>query len=199
MIGLGFLGSTAGIQLSREPFLNLRTTRSILGLLLSSIGLIIAFAFPRLCQYYGLIAGLWTAFAWIPNLWDSHHLQPYRFVMEPLMPFPLVNAYLSNFWIGWGLLVASRLTRSWLGFGMGALNVIFAVNGLGYTQFSSSFTLGTGITGLVLSSIFQFAYGISIIQQILAAWHKQAELDKQPKPPKTTGAWSKESSVSKRP
>jgi hypothetical protein len=83
-------------------------------------GLLVALCFPLLCQLYGLLAGIWTMFSWIPLIFEhGSRTGAYRLELDPAIPFTIVNAPLSKFWIGWGLLVASKKSKSCLGFILG--------------------------------------------------------------------------------
>jgi hypothetical protein len=145
-----------------------------MALALTILGLLVALFFPLLCQLYGLLAGMWTMFSWIPLIFGyGSHTGAYRLELEPIIPFIIVNVPFSKFWIGWGLLVASTRNKSCLGFILGGSNVLSAAFGLFYFEQSTSLALGTGILGLVLTSLMQFFYGLVIIGTILAGWNKE--------------------------
>jgi hypothetical protein len=55
----------------------------------------------------------------------------------------------------------------------GGANVLFAALGLFYFQPSTSLTLGTGMLGLILTSLVLFFYGLVIIGTISAGWRKE--------------------------
>jgi hypothetical protein len=59
-------------------------------------GLLVALCFPLLCQLYGLLAGIWTIFSWIPLIFEhGSHTGAYRLELDPAIPFTIVNAPLS--------------------------------------------------------------------------------------------------------
>jgi hypothetical protein len=134
-------------------------------------GLLVALFFPPLCQLYSFLAGIWTMFSWLPLIFGyESHTGAYRLEFEPVIPFIIVNIPLSKFWIGWGLLVASKKSKLYLGYILGGSNVFFAALGLFYFQGSTYLTLGTGLLGLGLTSLGLFFYGLVIIGIILSGF-----------------------------
>jgi len=162
-----------------------------MALALTILGLLVALFFPFLCQMYGLLVGVWTMFSWVPLIFGhGSHIGAYGLELDPVIPFTIVNAPLSKFWIGWGLLVASKKSKSCLGFILGGSNVLFAALGLFHFELSTSLTLGTGILGLVLTSSVQFFYGLVMIGTIVG-WDKEpskgkAISDSRPEPQSNT-------------
>jgi hypothetical protein len=140
-------------------------------------GLLVALCFPALCQLYGLIAGIWTMFSWIPLISGyGSHVGVYSMEFHPVIPFTIINVPLSRFWIGWGLLVAAKKRRAWLGFILGGSNVFAGTLGLFYWQLSTGLTLGTGMLGLVLTSLVLFFYGTTVVSTIFSGWSKDLEV-----------------------
>jgi hypothetical protein len=138
------------------------------------LGLLVALSIPALCQLYSFLAGICTMFSWMPLIFgQGSHSGAYRLELEPVIPFVIINAPLSKFWIGWGLVVAGKKSRSCFAFILGGTNVLFAALELFYIQTSSYLTLGTGMSGLALTSLVQFLYGLSIVGEVSAGWRNE--------------------------
>lgn len=124
------------------------------------------FVFPVLCKCYGIIVAGFTIFSGIKLAFSGQY-----FAVVPILPFTVCNPPLSYFCLWWGLLVASRYTRSKLGFILGTANLLGGVFGL--FQFKhSTYIVAPGFWGSAISGIFTIALGCSMIKVILSSWSK---------------------------
>lgn len=128
------------------------------GLLLLSILLV------KCCQIYGVIVGGFTFFTGLKLMFSGQ-----EFSVEAALPFTIYNLSLSYFCLGWGLLMASRKTRSKIGFILGAANLLGGAFGL--FQFKSISQIhAAGLLGSLISGILTISLGYSTIQVILESW-----------------------------
>ncbi len=127
--------------------------------------LVLLFAIlPGLCKCYGIIVGGFTALSGIKLAFAWQY-----FAVQPVLPFLIFNAQLSYFCLGWGLLVASRQTRSTFGLLLGAINLFGGVFGL--FQFkSSTHIVAPGFLGSLISGLLTIGLGCSTIATILNSW-----------------------------
>ena len=146
-------------------------------LILTLLGLLVGIALPVLCQIYALLAGYWTIFSVIPLiLGHGSHVGVYGFNFQPVLPFTVINPFLSNFWIGWGLLVASRKSKSITGFILGGLIVLLMAPG----WLMRGMLFGDETVSLIFTSFLQFGYGAGITDTILAGWKEGLAKGKPP-------------------
>lgn len=122
------------------------------------------FVFPGLCKSYGVIVGAFTIFSGIKLFFSGEY-----FRVIPALPFTIVNPSLSYFCLGWGLLVASRHTRSRLGFLLGVANLLGS--GLGLFRFKQvEQIVAPGLWGAAISAILTIILGYSIVKVILDSY-----------------------------
>ncbi|MFM7426594.1 MAG: hypothetical protein ACKO7W_16630 [Elainella sp.] len=138
---------------------------ALLWMLLLTIGLFS----PGLCQIYGLIVGGFTVLMGVK--WAFVVGQ--SFSVLPTLPFVILEPRLSYFYLGWGLLAASRKNRSGLGFGLALLNLLGGALGLFSVKSSTAITL-PGFWGSMLSGLLTVGLGCSMANTILQSWQAQA-------------------------
>jgi hypothetical protein len=142
------------------------TRPSLLWILLLLVGLLC----PPLCQVYGLIVGGFTALLGVKLAFVVGQ----SFSVLPALPFLILEPRLSYFYLGWGLLVASRKSRSGLGFGLALLNLLGGALGLFLVKSSTTITL-PGIWGSLLSGLLTIGLGCSTVKTILRSWQPQTQ------------------------
>lgn len=142
------------------------TRPSLLWFLLLLVGLLC----PPLCQVYGLIAGSFTALIGVKLAFVAGQ----SFSVLPALPFMILEPRLSHFYLGWGLLAASRKTRSGIGFGLALLNLLGGALGLFSFKSSTVITL-PGIWGSILSGLLTVGLGCSTVNAILQSWQPQTQ------------------------
>ncbi|XQQ05813.1 MAG: hypothetical protein EDM05_66920 [Leptolyngbya sp. IPPAS B-1204] len=120
---------------------------------------------PGLCKVYSIIVGGFTIFSGIRLGFSAGQ----SFSVLPIAPFYIFDPSLSYFCLSWGLLVASRQTRSKLGFSLGLLNLLGGVFGLFYFKSSTKVT-APGILGGIISGLYMVGLGSSIIKTIHESW-----------------------------
>lgn len=129
---------------------------------------LIFFVFPILCKCYGLIVAGFTIFSGIKFAFSGQ-----SFAVAPVLPFTVINLPISYFCLGWGLLVASRRTRSKLGFLLSTANLLGGVLGLfWFPQGISISIVAPGYFGSAISGILTICLGCSMMKVILDSWSK---------------------------
>jgi uncharacterized paraquat-inducible protein A len=128
--------------------------------------ILIFLIFPILCEYYGVIVAGFTIFSGIKLFFSDQY-----FAIAPVLPFTVYNLPLSYFCLGWGLLVASKRSRSKLGFLMATANLLGGVLDMFHFQ-QSTFIVAPGYWGSAISGILTIFLGLSMIQVIIGSWSK---------------------------
>lgn len=135
---------------------------------------LIFLVFPILCQCYGVIVAGFTIFFGIKLSFSGQY-----FAVVPVLPFTVINPPLSYFCLGWGLLVASRRTRSKFGFILGMANLLGGVLGLfWFKQSTYIYIVAPGYLGSAIFGILTICLGCSMIKVILDSWSKSSERTK---------------------
>lgn len=122
--------------------------------------------FPILCKCYGIVVAAFTIFAGIRLSFSGQ-----SFAVVPVLPFTIYNHPLSYFCLGWGLLIASRHSRSKLSFLLKTANLLGVVLGLFQFQRRTYF-IAPGYWGSAICGILTIVIGCSMIKVILDSWSK---------------------------
>lgn len=116
------------------------------------------------CKIYGTIVGGFTFFTGLRLMFSGQY-----FPVVSALPFTIYNLPLSYFCLGWGLLMASRKTKSKIGFVLGAANLLGGAFGL--FQFKHITQIhAPGFVGSLISGILTMILGFSTIKVIVDSY-----------------------------